>query len=275
MKRDQFSPAHRVPSPARKGRIRKLLLQHETVSIPKLATSFGVSEMTVRRDLDELEREGEARRTHGGAVAAERMSFEFNFHQRRLSYQRQKQAIAREAARLIQPDQRLIIDNGTTTLELALEIKDRGGVTVITPSLAVASALQFSEGIHTILLGGSLRRGRPDLTGGLTEFTLDLFAADLVFQGADGIDREGWIYNEDVQLARVDQKMRERGAKTFILCDSTKLGRTALIRGGHLRNVAGLITDDGIALDLLASWREMDLNVIVVKVSGRSSGETA
>ena len=264
---DSVPNAKRKSAHVRKARIREMLLQHEGVSIPKLAKVFGVSEMTVRRDLDELERGGEARRTHGGAVAAERMSFEFNFHQRRLSYQRQKQAIAREGARLVQPGQRLIIDNGTTTLELALEIKDQSDLTVITPSLAVASALQFSEGIHTILLGGSLRQGRPDLTGGVTEFMLDLFAVDLVFQGADGIDRDGGIYNEDVQLARVDQKMRERGTKTIILCDSTKMGKTALIRAGHLREVAGLITDDGISQEILSAFREMGINVTVAKVS--------
>jgi DeoR/GlpR family transcriptional regulator of sugar metabolism len=238
--------AQRLHSQVRKARIREMLMKQELVSITDLAVMLKVSEMTIRRDLDELERGGEVRRTHGGAVASERMSFEFNFHQRRQTRQLQKMAIAAEAAKLIQPGQRLIIDNGTTTLELALALKDIENLTVITPSLAVASALQYSETIQTFLLGGLLRRGRPDLTGGLTEHTLDMFAADIAFQGADGIDREGWQYIEDVQLACVDQKICLRAQRTYILADSQKIGKTALIRSGHLKERAGLITDDEI-----------------------------
>lgn len=254
-----------LPAPLRRLRIREMLVRREAVAIPDLARQFQVSAMTIRRDLDQLEQDGELRRTHGGAMATERMSFEFNFHQRRQTHHKQKQAIAREAARLITPDLRIIIDNGTTTLELALEIKERQNLTVITPSVAVAAALQGSDGIHTILLGGSLRRGRSDLTGSLTEQNLDLFAADIVFQGADGIDTEGWIYNEDMQLARVDQKMRERAAQTWILVDSSKIGQTSLIRSGQLHNTDGLITDECIPLEILAAFREQAIHVIVAK----------
>jgi DeoR/GlpR family transcriptional regulator of sugar metabolism len=129
----------------------------------------------------------------------------------------------------------------------------------------VAAALQGSERIHTILLGCSLRRGRPDLIGGLTEQNLEYFSADIVFQGADAIDAEGWIYNEDVQLASVDQKMRQRAERTWILTDSGKLGRTALVRGGHLRETAGLITDAGITPSMRAALRDMGVRLIVAK----------
>ena len=131
----------KTPAAERRARIQKLLAEQQVVSIPELAGLFGVSEMTIRRDLDHLERNGVVRRTHGGALAAERMVFEFDFQARRRANRRAKQAIARRARKLIQPGQRLIIDTGTTSLELAILLRNAEDLTVITPSLAVASQL--------------------------------------------------------------------------------------------------------------------------------------
>jgi DeoR/GlpR family transcriptional regulator of sugar metabolism len=260
----------RMPAQLRRVRIREMLARREAVAIPDLSTLFQVSEMTIRRDLDQLEQDGELRRTHGGAIATERVSFELNFHMRRLAQSARKQAIAREAARLVQPGQHIMIDNGTTTLELALTIKDYENLTIITPSLAVASALQYSDRIETILLGGVLRRGQPDLTGGVTEYTLDLFSADLVFQGADGIDRDGCIYTADVQLARVDQRMRQHATRSIILADSLKFGKRELVRSGSLTSVSTLITDDAIDPALLTHYRNMGVEVLVAATTGEN-----
>ena len=194
-------------------KIRQILLNKQRVDIAELAESFGVSEITVRRDLEKLEQHGLLQRTIGGAIPAERMAFDFNFAQRRQTRQKEKQAIVREALKVIQPGHRLILDTGTTTLELAYLLKDLRDVTVITPSLAVASVLQFSRNIQTILLGGIFRQGSADLTGSVTEDNLDMFAVDIVFQGADGIGLDGTLYNADLRLARVDQKMRQRAAE--------------------------------------------------------------
>ncbi|MDD5706893.1 MAG: DeoR/GlpR family DNA-binding transcription regulator, partial [Kiritimatiellae bacterium] len=122
------------------------------VAIPEMASRFHVSEMTIRRDLDGLEAAGRVRRTHGGAVVAARMAFEFDFAARRRSNRKAKLAIAAAAAALVQPGTRLILDAGTTTLELARVLRDRRDLTVVTPSLAVASELQFSDSIQVVLL---------------------------------------------------------------------------------------------------------------------------
>lgn len=139
-----------------------LLQAGEEVTIPEMAVRFAVSEMTIRRDLDKLADSGMVRRTHGGAVSTERMAFEFDFVARRQAHHASKIAIVSKAAEFVQDGQRIILDTGTTTLELAHILKDRTDLTIITPSLAVASELQFSAGIQTILLGGAVRKGRPD-----------------------------------------------------------------------------------------------------------------
>ncbi len=227
-------------------RIREILGAGDPVSIKDLAATLNVSEMTVRRDLGELERTGFVQRMHGAAIATDRLYFEFNFQQRRQTRRNQKRAIAKAAARLVQPGHRMFVDAGTTTLEFILAIKDIPNILVVTTSLAVAAVLQYCESCETILLGGTLQPGRPDLGGGFTEDMLDMFSADLAFQGADGIDLDGWIYNENVASARVGRKMREKAKQAYILTDSTKIGKTALMRFGNLKDGAGLITDDEI-----------------------------
>lgn len=227
-------------------RLREILQQSGEASVSEIAAKLGVSEMTLRRDLDRLERAGHIRRTHGGAVPTERLGFEFDFAARRQANHAAKLVIATEALKLIKPGNVILLDAGTTTLELAVLLRDRTNLVVLTPSLAVASTLQYSEGVQTILLGGVLRRGSPDLTGEVTEAVLGMFAVDIAFQGADGIALDGTLYTADLRVARVDEKIRMRAARTYILADSSKIGRTALACHGTLQEMAGWITDKGI-----------------------------
>ena len=249
----------------REARLRSVLQQHGEASVALLSVEMGVSEMTVRRDLDRLERTGFVRRTHGGAVLAERLGFAFDFSSRRRANQKAKQAIATEAAKLVKPGCAVLLDAGTTTLQLAEILSDAENLVVVTPSLAVASALQFSEGVKTILLGGVLRRGTPDLTGEVAEAALGMLAVDIAFQGADGIGLDGSLYTGDLGTARLDQRIRERAARTYVLADSTKVGRTALARHGSLREMSGWITDRGIQAEQLKSLRKLGVPITIVK----------
>ncbi len=253
-----------LPSAARQTRIRERFAEQPGVSISQLAREFDVSEMTIRRDLAALEGKSHIHRTHGGAVLTERMMLEFDYRDRREHNRAAKRAIAAAARKLVQPGQRLILDTGTTTLELAALLKDGTDLTVITPSLAVASELQHAAGVEVILLGGVIRRGSPDLTGPVTEHCLELFAADLAFQGADAIGPDGAIYNSDLRLARVDRLMRRVAERCCVLADHTKLGRTSLARSGTLADVDTLITDDGAASETLKRYAKLGAEIVAV-----------
>jgi len=256
----------RISSVQRRAKITELLRANQEVNVPELAKLFSSSEMTIRRDLDLLAKQGFARRTHGGAAAAERMEFRFDFVERRTRNQRAKRMIAAEAVKLIKPGSRIILDTGTTTLELAFLLKDYQDLTVVTPSLAVASVLQFSTGVQTILLGGVIRRGSPDLTGTVTEKVLDMFMVDLAFQGADGIGLGGELFNSDVRIAQVDAKMRRRAENTYILCDSSKIDKVEFASNGSLSEVNALITDSSISQDALESLKKVCRNIIVCQL---------
>ncbi len=250
----------------RHSKIRELIAKNLPIAAGELARQFGVSEMTIHRDLNALQQEGHIRRVHGGAVPWEKMAFEFDFTSRRKSNKKAKQAIAKYAFTLIEPGNTIILDTGTTTLELAMLLKDCQNITVITPSIAVASILQFSTGVQTVLLGGTVRKGSPDLTGVITERMLGLFMADIVFQGADGIGLNGEMYNTDMQIASVDKKMRKRAQKTYILCDSSKIGKTDLALNGSLSEVNGMVTDNKITIKHLSVLKEINNTIITVKL---------
>jgi len=260
------TPTPALPAEGRKLRIREWLFNHQSASIADLAVRFAVTEMTIRRDLDDLAREGHVQRTRGGAVLTDRMVFEFDFRAQRQAERPAKRSIARAAAELVQPGHRLLLDAGTTILELAMCLRDHRDLTVVTTSLAVVSELQFSEGIELVLLGGTIQRGNPAVTGPVTEHCLDLFAVDLLFYGADGIGLDGALYNADVRHAPVFKKMRRYARRTYVLSDSTKVGRTALARNGWLAEVTGLITDDRIDPETLARYRDLGVEVTTVPV---------
>jgi DeoR family transcriptional regulator of aga operon len=229
-----------LPSAVRQTQIRQRLAERPGVAVSALAREFGVSEMTIRRDLGALEAKSHIQRTHGGAMLSERMMIEFDYRERREINRAAKRAIAAAARRLVQPGQRLILDNGTTTLELA-------------------------SGVEVILLGGVIRRGSPDLTGPVTEHCLELFAADLAFQGADGIGPDGAIYNADLRLARVDRMMRRVAKRCCVLADHTKIGATALARSGNLSEVDIFITTPGAPADTLRRLAKLGPEVIVAR----------
>jgi len=255
----------KLHSAARQSQIRARLSEQPGVSISELAGDFGVSEMTVRRDLAALEGQAQVQRTHGGAILTERMILEFDYRYRRELNRRAKQSIAAEARKLVKPGDRIILDTGTTTLELASLLRDGENLTVITPSLAVASELQHAPGVEVVLLGGVLRRGSPDLTGPVTEHCLELFSADIAFQGTEGIGPDGSLYNIDLRLARVDRLMRKLADRSCVLADYSKVGRTALARSGTLAEVDFLIMDNSAPRAALQSFAKLGTKVIIAR----------
>ncbi|HEY1110823.1 MAG TPA: aminotransferase class III-fold pyridoxal phosphate-dependent enzyme, partial [Opitutaceae bacterium] len=167
------------------------------------------------------------------------------------------------------------LDTGTTTLELAALLKDGERLPVITPSLAVASELQHAAGVEVILLGGVIRRGSPDLTGPVTEHCLELFAADLAFQGADAIGLDGAIFNSDLRLARVDQLMRKIAKQSCVLCDASKIGHTALARSGTLADVDYFITDKAAPAAALKRFAQLGPKIVTVSPETRPPMSTS
>ena len=221
--------------------------------------------MTIRRDLDALESEGLLVRCYGGAIPTQRIAFEFAFERRRRQHHAAKRRIGRLAAARITPGQTVILDTGTTTLEIARGLSKAGtSCTVITSSLVIAGELWTSEPIELMLLGGRVRGNSPDLVGPGVELMLEKLAADVAFLGADGIDPNRGCFTIDVEAARVAERMALSARRVIVVADSFKLGAPAPVRYLQLREMDELVTDKAAPADVLAALRRRGVKVTTV-----------
>lgn len=227
--------------------IQEFLRSRGECSVEFLVAQLDVSDMTIRRDLQQLADENRLVRTHGGAAPIERVSFEFQFLRDARQSADEKEAIGRRAAALVEDGQSVMFDSGTTTLAVARQLAPRKRLVVITSSLPIAAVLQRSSAAEVILLGGIVRRDAPDLAGPLAEANLDAFRADVAFLGADGVGVNGELYNASLTVGRLIAKMATRAGSVYVVADSSKIGRTALSKFGNAQAFQGLITDAGIA----------------------------
>jgi DeoR/GlpR family transcriptional regulator of sugar metabolism len=239
-----------------------LLELHGECGVEFLSRACQVSDMTIRRDLQKLADDGRVVRTHGGAARAEQVMFEFQFLQRAKSQQEEKNQIGLAASRLVKEGQSILLDSGTTTLALARHLRKHNRLTVITTSLPIAASLQQAPGVETLLLGGYVRHDSPDLVGALTESNLETLRADVAFVGADGVDLNGNVYNNSLNVARMLAKMAASAREVYVLADHTKLGRTALKQFGNVNKWNGLITDESAASNHLSALRDAGVNVM-------------
>jgi len=251
----------RISQTRRLDTIRAELLNADEVSIEKLAEKFNVSGMTIRRDLELLESQGEAMRTHGGAALAKRLTFEFAFRDKQNKNLRQKRLIAAAAVKHIKDGQVIMLDTGTTTLQIAEELIGRRKVTIITTSLAIVSKVQFATGIKMILLGGFLRGGSPDLHGPLTEQNVEAFRTDIAFMGADAVDCQGNTYTDDLQVVNLDKKMAANARKVIVVADSNKFGKDAMCRVLTQKDYDLIISDSGVDKRITRQLNKRKINI--------------
>lgn len=232
------------------------------VSVAALSRDAGVSEMTIRRDLEALERTGALRRVHGGAISGVSRSYEPPFALRAGRNADVKQRIGRAAAALISDGDTAVIDVGSTTLELARALHDASRLTIITPSLRAAHELSDNAGLRVIVTGGIARAGELSLIGDLAERAFEELHPDAVFLGVGGIDPVAGLTEFNLDDTRVKRAALASARRCVVLADSTKLGRVAFARICLLDRVDVLVTDSGADPAALDSIREAGVEVL-------------
>jgi len=258
-------PRGSLQADRRQGKLAKMLSRGQSISISSQADRFGVHPMTVRRDLDALESEGLLVRCYGGAIPAQRIAFEFAFGRRRRRHHVAKRRIGFAASKMIDSRRTVILDTGTTTLEIARGLSKAGtSCTVITSSLVIAGELWASEPVELMLLGGRVRRNSPDLVGPGVELMLEKLAADVAFLGADGIDPKRGCFTIDVEAARVAERMAASARRVIVVADSSKLGSAGPVRYLQIKEMDELITDKGARPPAVASLRRQGVKVTIV-----------
>jgi DeoR family transcriptional regulator, fructose operon transcriptional repressor len=233
-------------APQRWDELRKLIRDSGVIRVEDLSRRLNVSLATVRRDLGELERSGAIRRVHGGAVSVESRLDEPLFEDKTSRAAIEKRRIAAAAAALIEPGDTVYLDGGSTVLELARLLRERGNLTVVTNSLHAAHELS-GRGPRLLVIGGELRRLSQTLVGPLTRLVLDQLHLDKAFMGTIGLALREGLTTTDPSEAFTKQIVMEQARQVIVLADSSKAGKVSFASAGAWEKVHVLITDKGVS----------------------------
>lgn len=226
----------------RRATIAERLQVEGEASITELAALYGTSEMTIRRDLELLETAGFARRTRGGAISVQSRSFEPPILQRAAHMAEDKRRIGAAAAALLRENETVVLDVGTTTLEMAKAIKDDMNVTVITSSLLIATELSTRASVRTIVTGGVVRIGELSLVGPRAQASFGDLNCDTVFLGVAGVSDVKGLTDYNLDDACVKQTAIQSGRRVVVLADASKIGQIAFVTVAPTSIVDLLIT---------------------------------
>ncbi|MCS7260352.1 MAG: DeoR/GlpR family DNA-binding transcription regulator [Anaerolineae bacterium] len=252
----------------RRALILEELATHRVVRIAELSERFGVSEVSIRRDLERLEQSGLLKRIHGGAVSIPGLPSPEMTSARALAHAREKERIGRAAAQMIRENERLIFDSGTTTLQVARHIPGHlltsGNLTVITASLPIVYELGAWKNVHIIVLGGVYLHEYQVMVGPQTIEALRGLHADTMFLGADGLTFSNGVTTANVLEAEVDRALVRSASRIVVVADSSKIGVIGLVTIMPLTKINALITDDKAPPDFVAQLRDAGVEVITV-----------
>ena len=253
----------------RKNQILAALSKDGMVKIPDLAKAFGVSVITIRRDLDELVRAGMVQKVYGGAILVEKAAPEPEaqrlFHARLAQNHREKRLIGMAAAKLVKDDETIILNIGTTPLEVAKHLGDYNNLTVLTNSLPILNQLANTR-LNVYSLGGKLRGNELALHGSLAFKALNDFCVDKAFIGAGGITLKNGITDHNLDSAELCTAIASRSRQTVLVADSSKFGKDASVIVGPLTCVDTIITDSGIPAEFAEGIRQAGIELIIADI---------
>ncbi len=250
----------------RRSKILELLEQEQAVEVSSLVKMFNVTGATIRRDLEALEKEGLLRRTHGGAILPQSISYEPLYSSQKRKNLKEKIAIGKRAAELINDGDTIFIESGTTNFQIAKNIKGRHNLTVVTNSIDIASELLNAKGVHVIITGGDLRKETVALVGPLTERVLSELKVDKAFLGISAIIPGKGMSTASIVEAQIKQLIIQMGREIIGLADHSKFGKEAFAFVAHTKVLNKLITDSGIPQEYIEALKEEGVEVIVCQI---------
>jgi DeoR/GlpR family transcriptional regulator of sugar metabolism len=257
----------------RRAAILAMVEESGAVRVSELVEQLGVSDMTVRRDIERLDADGLLVRVHGGALALiPRATDEPGFTAKSLLMTAEKRAIALAAAGLVEPGATIGISAGTTTFEFARAIRNVPHLTVVTNSVPVAQLLHESGGGgHVVVLTGGVRTPSDALVGPVAVSALQGLHVDRLFLGAHGIDRSAGLTTPNLVEAETNRALVRASRSVCVLADHTKVGIVGLSTFMQLAEVDTLITDAGMPPRARAILEESVDHLVLAEVPGTTS----
>lgn len=250
---------------SRRERIVALLRAHNSVQIPALAEMFGVSTQTLRKDLNFLDAKGVCTRSSGGALLrlGALSPVEEAIDVRRRRQADEKTRIGRAAAALIRAGESVLLDSGTTTLQVARHLNATDPLVVVTNDVGIMNELAARETVQLVFLGGTLRRKNLSFYGTQTERALDGLHVDKLFLAADGFHIDKGVTTHYEPEALLNRLMCRAASEIIVVADSSKFGRICLHKILEPQGVARLVTDAGVSDETRAELARIGVEVII------------
>lgn len=248
----------------RRRAILEILKRDGRVLVQDLTRRFGTSQVTIRKDLEDLHAHGLIHRTHGGALPAHEGALEDPaLREKQNLHRKEKLLIAKKAAGMVQEGHVVILDSGTTTTEIARALRDFRNLTIVTNAVNIATELSGTA-VEVILTGGTLRKNSFSLVGPIAEETLRRLNADLLFLGVDGFDVHYGLSTPNLLEAKVNRVMVEISKRTVAVCDSSKFGRRSLSLIVSPSALQGIISDRGMPKSDMQALKKAGIEVMIV-----------
>ena len=247
----------------RQQQIQIMVEEQGRVLVPELSAYFNVSEATIRRDLEELDREGKIHRTHGGAVRIEAPK-EPPIMKRIEDHKEEKERIGKAAVELINDGETIFLGSGTTVIHVAKNLLPDIHLTVITNSLPVVNELASHPGIELIVIGGMLRQSELSMVGHVAEQAVREFRADRVFLGMFAIDVDCGFTNDYPPEIMTDRAIIDIAPQLIVLADYSKFGRVSSMLVAPITAADVIITDQSTPHYIINELCEKDIQVIQV-----------
>ncbi|MDI6871110.1 MAG: DeoR/GlpR family DNA-binding transcription regulator [Bacillota bacterium] len=246
-------------------RIVEYIEARRSAKIEELAQALGASPATIRRDLDRLAARGVISRTHGGAVlATASTAFEQLYPEKKRIHAAEKRRIGVEAASLVADGETLILDSGSTTLEIARNLTRRKNLTIITNDLFIACGVAFDPSTVLMVTGGVRREGFNVLIGPVAEDFLRQVSVNKTFLSADAVDLQHGVTNATFAEAALKRLIIEAAQEVVLVADHSKFGKAALAKVCPAERLHRVITSTGIPESLLKGFEKLGIPVTVV-----------
>jgi len=243
-------------------RVLELLQTRDAVTVAELARTFDVSEVTVRNDLTTLARRGLVARVRGGAQALQRGQSEAAFDVRLRVEENAKRAIARAAAAMVADGEAVALDSSTTAFYIALELREKHELVVVTNGLRIASALADAPGVSVIVPGGIVRMAAMSVVGDFASSVLRSTRIGRGFFGARGIGGDRGLMDLNPEEVKIKREMADACERVVGVFDHTKWRRSALFTFVPTQRIDAIVTDAAAPADLVQEWRDRKVEVV-------------
>jgi DeoR family transcriptional regulator, aga operon transcriptional repressor len=261
------APSHRLLVEERRRLIVEYVESNGRATVEELATRFGTSTVTIRNDLETLARNAVIARSHGGALpVTQAVTNDIPLNIKETRSHPQKVRIGQAAAKLIRDGETIILDSGSTTVEIARQIRQMKfeSLTVVTNALNIALELSGIPHIRVMMLGGLLRQTSYSLVGPDAEQALSRISADRLFLGVDGLDPVVGVTTPDPLEASLNALMIRASRETIAVFDASKLGQRSLSVITPVQTLHTVITDSSAAPDMVEALRDAGVKVMLV-----------